>query len=227
MKEWQCCKSTEFSGIQRAAWSLRNESAWCSQKNSKQGSGGGWGVCLQSCVLIKKAVQACSRIFCVGLLQATLWCRKFRAVCLCSYPTAPVRLTFLLPHSRHYCITRDALVSIWLRTKSRGTTSNLMFLSKNRDRQENDGFLKCSPLFWYLPIKGNDTTSPSGSSCQSAAEVDVSVVVIILPLWCLGLVSDERRSLGIPCVLLCNYVTCWRSTNMALQGNKSLLLHQP
>lgn len=61
---------------------------------------------------------------------------------------------------------------------------------------------------------------PSGSSCQSAPEVDVSVVIIIFPLWCLGLVADEGRSLGIPCVLSCNYgVTCWRSPNMASQGN--------
>lgn len=63
---------------------------------------------------------------------------------------------------------------------------------------------------------------PSGSSCLPAPEVDVSVVIIIFPLWCLGLVTDEGRSLGIPRMLSCNYgVTCWRSPNMASQGSMS------
>lgn len=63
---------------------------------------------------------------------------------------------------------------------------------------------------------------PSGSSCLSAPEVDVSVVIIIFPLWCLGLVTDEGRSLGIPRMLSCNYgVTCWRSPNMASRANMS------
>lgn len=60
----------------RTASSLRNESAWCLQQNSKQ-EGGGWG-CLrpQSCVLIKKAGRARFRS-CYGrvFLQATVRCR--------------------------------------------------------------------------------------------------------------------------------------------------------
>ncbi len=39
------------------ASSLRHESAWCLQQNSKQGRGS----CLESCVLIKKAGRACLR----------------------------------------------------------------------------------------------------------------------------------------------------------------------
>lgn len=63
---------------------------------------------------------------------------------------------------------------------------------------------------------------PSGSSCQSAPEVDVSVVIIIFPVWCSGLVTVEGRSLGAPWMVLCNHeVTCWRSHNMVSQRNTS------
>lgn len=112
-----------------------------------------------------------------------------------------------------------------MRTKRnrRQTSSTLIFYFKCSNPQENEGFPESAFLFWYLPIKQNDMLPPSGSSCQSAPEVDVSVIIIIFPLWSLGLVADEGRSLGIPCVLSRNYgVTCWRSPNMASEGNTSL-----
>lgn len=96
--------------------------------------------------------------------------------------------------------------------------NSLFFISKAAVCRGVTASWKVPLLFWYPPNK-------SVMKCclhLDPVAVDVSLVIIILPLWCLGLLGDEGRSLCIPSVLSYNYgVAGWRSPTIVSQGKTS------